>query len=167
MSVGDWVDVGNGHAGNVEHLSIRTVQLRDGNGSVHSVPFSQIIAIKNDSRGYAYAALKLYVTLESNVDDALRLMRETGMEMMDDERLSEILLQPIEIYGLNGFDLHGAILTGAFRTKPQTQAEVVRAFNLRIKGKVDATTTVQFANEWANFPTPVAPTELQEPQTNQ
>ncbi|MGS0743810.1 mechanosensitive ion channel domain-containing protein, partial [Glaciimonas sp. GG7] len=37
MSVGDWVDVGNGHIGTVEHLSIRTVRLRDGNGSVHSV----------------------------------------------------------------------------------------------------------------------------------
>ena len=157
MSVGDWVDVGNGHAGTVEHLSIRTVRLRDGNGSVHSVPFSQIIAVRNDSREYAYAALKLHVTLESSIDDALRMMRETGAEMMKDARLRRLLLQPIEIYGLNGFDLHGAILTAAFRTKPQMQSEVVRAFNLRIKGKFDGATTVSFANEWANFPAPASP----------
>ncbi|KAF3997723.1 mechanosensitive ion channel family protein [Glaciimonas immobilis] len=159
MSVGDWVDVGNGHIGTVEHMSIRTVRLRDGNGSVHSVPFSQILAVKNDSREYAYAALKLHVTLESSIEDALKLMRETGAEMIEDARLSRLLLAPIDIYGLNGFDLHGAILTGAFRTRPQTQAEVVRAFNLRIKAKVDAAPNITFANEWANFPAPAVPHE--------
>lgn len=162
MSVGDWVDVGNGHIGTVEHLSIRTVRLRDGSGSVHSVPFSQILAVKNDSREYAYAALKLHVTLESSIVDALNLMQETGNEMMNDLHLRRLLLAPIDIYGLNGFDLHGAILTGAFRTRPQAQWEVGRAFNLRIKAKIDATTTVTFANEWANFPAPAAPPENQE-----
>lgn len=152
MSVGDWVDVGNGHAGTVENLTIRTVRLRDSNGSVHSVPFSQITAIKNDSREYIYATLKLHVTHDSDVDQALRLMRETGAEMLEDRRLRRLLQQPIEIYGVNGFDLNGVALLAGFRTKPQTQNEVMRSFNLRIKKKVDDDATVHFATEWANFP---------------
>ncbi|MGS0744162.1 hypothetical protein ACVBEF_20470, partial [Glaciimonas sp. GG7] len=126
---------------------------------VHSVPFSQITAVRNDSREYAYAALKLHVTLDSHIDDALDLMRETGAEMMADTDLRHLLLQPIDIYGLNGFDLHGAILTGAFRTRPQAQWGIMRAFNLRIKEKIDASETVTFANEWANFPGMVGPNE--------
>ncbi|AMP06633.1 mechanosensitive ion channel family protein [Collimonas pratensis] len=152
MSVGDWVDVGNGHAGTVENLTIRTVRLRDSNGSVHSVPFSQITAIKNDSREYTYASLKLSVTHDSDVDQALRLMRETGAEMLEDRRLRRLLLQPIEIYGVNGFDLNGVALLAGIRTKPQTQSEVMRGFNLRIKKKVDDDPKVHFATEWANFP---------------
>ncbi|WP_170851182.1 mechanosensitive ion channel family protein [Collimonas sp. OK607] len=152
MSVGDWVDVGNGHAGTVENLTIRTVRLRDSNGSVHSVPFSQITAIKNDSREYTYASLKLNITHDSDVDQALRLMRETGAEMLEDRRLRRLLLQPIEIYGVNGFDLNGVVLLAGIRTKPQTQSEVMRGFNLRIKKKVDGDPTVHFSTEWANFP---------------
>ena len=152
MSVGDWVDLGNAHAGTVEHLSIRTVRLRDGNGSVHSVPFSQITAIRNDSREYTYATLKLQVTLASDIDEALRLMRETGAEMMADRRLKQLLQQPIEIYGVNSLELNSANLIAGFRTKPQTQSEIMRAFNLRIKHKIDASKTVHFATEWASFP---------------
>lgn len=152
MSVGDWVDVGNGHAGTVENLTIRTVRLRDSNGSVHNVPFSQIAAIRNDSREYTYATLKLNITHDSDVDQALRLMRETGAEMLEDRRLRRLLLQPIEIYGVNGFDLNGVALLAGIRAKPQTQSEVTRGFNLRIKKKVDDEPTVHFANEWSNFP---------------
>jgi small conductance mechanosensitive channel len=160
MSVGDWVDVGNGHAGTVENLTIRTVRLRDSNGSVHSVPFSQITAIKNDSREYTYASLKLSITHDSDVDHALRLMRETGAEMLEDRRLRRLLLQPIEIYGVNGFDLNGVALLAGIRTKPQTQNEVTRSFNLRIKKKVDDDPKVHFATEWANFPLAAADTAL-------
>ncbi len=172
MSVGDWVDVGNGHAGTVENLTIRTVRLRDSNGSVHSVPFSQITAIKNDSREYTYASLKLNITHDSDVDQALRLMRETGAEMLEDRRLRRLLLQPIEIYGVNGFDLNGVALLAGIRTKPQTQSEVMRGFNLRIKKKVDGDPTVHFSTEWANFPltaaasaTTVAPEAVPEPSS--
>jgi len=169
MSVGDWVDVGNGHAGTVETLTIRTVRLRDSNGSVHSVPFSQITAIKNDSREYTYASLKLNVTHDSDVDQALRLMRETGAEMLEDRRLRRLLLQPIEIYGVNGFDLNGVALLAGIRTKPQTQSEVMRGFNLRIKKKVDGDPTVHFATEWANFPLTAAasPTTAVAPEAAQ
>ncbi|WP_176992784.1 mechanosensitive ion channel family protein [Collimonas sp. OK242] len=152
MSVGDWVDVGNGHAGTVENLTIRTVRLRDSNGSVHSVPFSQITAIKNDTREYTYASLKLHITHDSDVDQALRLMRETGAEMLEDRRLRRLLQQPIEIYGVNGFDLNGVTLLAGIRTKPQTQNEVMRGFNLRIKKKVDGDPRVRFATEWTTFP---------------
>src|SRR5258707_15287973 len=50
ISVGDWIDVDGGHAGTVEHLTIRTVRLRDGQGAIHAIPFSQIKIVKNLSR---------------------------------------------------------------------------------------------------------------------
>ena len=46
LSIDDYVDVGN-HLGTVEGLTIRTVRLRDLDGVVHTIPFSQIKTIKN------------------------------------------------------------------------------------------------------------------------
>ncbi|MFM0140824.1 mechanosensitive ion channel family protein [Caballeronia grimmiae] len=54
ISVGDWIDV-DGHAGTVMDLTIRTMRPRDGQGAVHTIPFSQIKIVKNLSRDFANA----------------------------------------------------------------------------------------------------------------
>ena len=41
MQVGDWVTV-SGLSGTVENLSVRTIRLRAGDGSVHIIPFSAV-----------------------------------------------------------------------------------------------------------------------------
>ena len=48
LAIDDYVDVG-GHLGTVEGLTIRTVRLRDIDGIVHTIPFSEIKSIKNYS----------------------------------------------------------------------------------------------------------------------
>ena len=68
ISVGDWIDVDGGHAGTVEHLSIRTVRLRDGQGAIHAIPFSQIKIVKNLSRDFAYAVFEVRVSFSADVD---------------------------------------------------------------------------------------------------
>ena len=42
MAVGDVVDVGGGHVGVIEAISIRAMRLRDLAGTVHTVPFSAV-----------------------------------------------------------------------------------------------------------------------------
>ena len=53
ISVGDVVDL-DGHGGLVEHINIRTIQLRDGEGAVHTIPFSSVTTVKNMTRDYAF-----------------------------------------------------------------------------------------------------------------
>src|SRR5579883_1847918 len=45
MAVGEVVDVGGGHTGMVEAISIRTIKLRDQSGTVHTVPFSSVSTV--------------------------------------------------------------------------------------------------------------------------
>ena len=52
ISVGDVVEVG-GHGGTVERMSVRTIELRDASGVVHTIPFSEITTVKNWARGSA------------------------------------------------------------------------------------------------------------------
>ena len=55
MQVGDWVTVA-GLSGSVENLSIRTMRLRAGDGSVHIIPFSSVSTVTNVNRGIGNAA---------------------------------------------------------------------------------------------------------------
>ncbi|VFT28960.1 putative small-conductance mechanosensitive channel [Pseudomonas aeruginosa] len=83
LSIDDYVDVG-GHLGTVEGLTIRTVRLRDLDGVVHTIPFSEIKSIKNYSRQFGYAMFRWPVPASMPIDDAVALVREVAMELRSD-----------------------------------------------------------------------------------
>jgi small conductance mechanosensitive channel len=137
ISVGDWIDVDGGHAGTVEHLSIRTVRLRDGQGAIHAIPFSQIKIVKNLSRDFAYAVFEVRMAFSTDVDLITQLIREVGADLMADFRYRREMLGPIEVWGLDRFDPNWMVVKGQIKTRPLQQWSVARAFNLRLKRKMD------------------------------
>jgi small conductance mechanosensitive channel len=137
ISVGDWIDVDGGHAGTVEHLSIRTVRLRDGQGAIHAIPFSQIKIVKNLSRDFAYAVFEVRVAFSTDVDQITALIREVGADLMADFRYRREMLGPIEVWGLDRFDSTWMVVKGQIKTRPLQQWSVARAFNLQLKLKMD------------------------------
>ncbi|WP_312931465.1 mechanosensitive ion channel family protein [Pseudomonas sp.] len=145
ISIGDWVVLDSGHAGTVESLTIRTLRLRDGKGFVHSVPFGQIKAVTNQSRQFAYAFFSVQFTYDSDVDASLGLIHEVGQSITADPLLSINLQGPLQVFGVDRMDLNGFVLTAQFRTISGGQYAVSRAFNERLKKKVDQTDNVHFA----------------------
>jgi small-conductance mechanosensitive channel len=137
ISVGDWIDVDGGHAGTVEHLSIRTVRLRDGQGAIHAIPFSQIKIVKNLSRDFAYAVFEVRMGFSADVDQVTELIREVGADLMSDFRYRREMLGPIEVWGLDRFDPNWMVVKGQIKTRPLQQWSVARAFNVRLKRKMD------------------------------
>jgi moderate conductance mechanosensitive channel len=137
ISVGDWIDLDNGHAGTVEHLSIRTVRLRDGQGAIHAIPFSQIKIVKNLSRDFAFAVFEVRVPFTVDLDTVTRLIRETGAELVADFRYRREILGPLEVWGLDRFDPNWMVVKGQIKTRPLQQWSVARAFNARLKRHMD------------------------------
>ena len=160
ISIGDWVVLDSGHAGTVESLTIRTLRLRDAKGFVHSVPFGQIKAVTNQSRQFAFAYFSVQFTYDTDVDEALALIRETGQSIREDALLRHSLQGPLEVFGVERMDLNGVVLTAQIRTVSGGQYAVSRAFNERLKKRVDQHPNVQFAQ---TYPQPVllAKPELQ------
>ncbi|MBO0366405.1 MULTISPECIES: mechanosensitive ion channel domain-containing protein [Pseudomonas] len=145
ISIGDWVVLDSGHAGTVESLTIRTLRLRDGKGFVHSVPFGQIKAVTNQSRQFAYAFFSVQFTYDSDVDQSLALIHEVGKSISEDPLLRINLQGPLQVFGVDRMDLNGFVLTAQFRTISGGQYAVSRAFNERLKKRVDQTDNVAFA----------------------
>lgn len=137
ISVGDSIEVDGGHAGTVESLTIRTVRLRDGQGAIHAIPFSQIKIVKNLSRDFAYAVFEVRVPFSADVDKVTQMIREVGAELMADFRYRREMLGPIEVWGLDRFDPNWMVVKGQIKTRPLQQWSVARAFNVRIKRKMD------------------------------
>ena len=152
IAIGDWVVLDSGHAGTVESLTIRTLRLRDGKGFVHSVQFGQIKAVTNQSRQFAYAFFSVQFTYDSDVDKSLALIHEVGKSISEDPLLRINLQGPLQVFGVDRMDLNGFVLTAQFRTISGGQYAVSRAFNERLKKKVDQTDNVSFAQLY-----PVAP----------
>jgi small-conductance mechanosensitive channel len=137
ISVGDSIEVDGGHAGVVESLSIRTCRLRDSQGAIHAIPFSQIKIVKNLSRDFAFAVFDVRVPFSADVDHITRLIREVGTELYEDFRYRRDMLGPVEVFGLDRFDPNWMVIKGQIKTRPLQQWPIVRAFNQRLKRRMD------------------------------
>lgn len=136
MGVGDVVTLG-GHTGTVEKLTIRTIQLRDLEGNVHTLPFSQVSTIQNYSKEYAYSLIDLGVAYREDVDQVMEIMQEVADGMRKDEPFASNIVSEFEIFGLDRFEDSAVIVRGRFKTKPLMQWGIRREFNRRIKRVFD------------------------------
>lgn len=136
LAIDDYVDVG-GHLGTVEGLTIRTVRLRDIDGIVHTIPFSEIKSIKNYSREFGYAIFRVAIPYNMQIDAAIKLIRDVGQKIRNDPLQRRNIWSPLEIQGVESFESGSAILRARFKTAPIKQWEVSRAFNLALKRQLD------------------------------
>jgi small-conductance mechanosensitive channel len=136
ISLGDYIQVA-GHEGIVEGLSVRTVRMRDLNGTLHAVPFGEITSVRNLSKDYAYALMEITVSFKEDVDEIIRELEEIGEELRKDPILGWDILEPLEVFGLQKFTTDGMVVRVRFMTRPLRQWDVMRGYNLRIKRRFD------------------------------
>jgi moderate conductance mechanosensitive channel len=129
LAVGDIVDVGKDHAGVVEAISVRTIRLRDQAGTVHTVPFSEVTTVKNMTRDFAFVVARVTISYGEDIDRVVEILREVSAELMEDETLREVILDPFEYLGVDKLDEFSVVLLVRIRTLPSQQFAVGRAFN--------------------------------------
>ncbi len=137
FAVGDIVDVGKGHVGTIEAMSIRNFQLRDIAGIVHTVPFSEVSTVLNMSRDFAYVVCDAGVLYREDPDRVIAVIRETGKELSEDRQWSRYILAPLEIFGVDRFTDTGMVIRARIKAAPPCQFEIGREFNLRLKKAFD------------------------------
>jgi small conductance mechanosensitive channel len=133
LAVGDVVDLGRDHAGVVEAISVRTIQLRDQSGAVHSVPFGEVTSVKNLTRDFAYAVARITISYSEDVDRVVEILRQVTAELMEDETLRPLILDPFDYQGVDTLDATSVVLLLRIRTVASKQWVVGRAFNRLVK----------------------------------
>ncbi len=136
MRVGDVVEVA-GRTGVVEAMTMRTVVLREYAGKVHTIPYNSIDTVTNSTKDFSYAVFDISVAYRENVDRAMEVMTEIGRELTRDPYFRRLILEPLEIAGLDRFDNSAVVIKARIKTRPLKQWDVGREFNRRIKNRFD------------------------------
>ena len=136
IQVGDVVTIA-GHSGLVEKITIRKVELRDLEGIVHTVPFSQITIIENRTKDFSCYVLDIGIAYREDTDEVIGLLREIDEGMRNDPNIGPHMLGPLEIFGVDRFADSAVIIKGRLKTVPLKQWDVGREFNRRMKQMFD------------------------------
>ena len=132
ITIGDIVEVA-GHSGRVEAITIRTVRLRDVNGHLHVVPFSEVTTVKNITQDQDYHSFEIGVSYNEDVDHVIDTIEKVGLDLQKDKFFKSKINGEIEVFGLDKFEDSSIIIKGRIPTVHKQQWVVRREFNRRVK----------------------------------
>ena len=131
MEVGDWVTAA-GVSGSVEKLSIRTVRLRGGDGSLYIIPFSSVTTVNNVNRGQGNAAVKVSVVYPQDPDAVGAALTEIAAGLQQDPAFKDSILGDFQLWGVDSLDGATITLAGQIPTTDRGRWGVQREFNRRM-----------------------------------
>ncbi|MCS6316763.1 MAG: mechanosensitive ion channel family protein [Nitrospira sp.] len=137
IRLGD-VAVINGTGGLVETITFRTIALRDFSGVVHIFPNGGINTLSNMSKDWSAFVLDMGVAYKEDTDRGVAVMQAVGEELRQDQELGPLMIEPIEVVGIENFADSAVTIRARIKTKPLEQWKVGREYRRRIKKAFDA-----------------------------
>ncbi|HEX6979585.1 MAG TPA: mechanosensitive ion channel domain-containing protein [Alphaproteobacteria bacterium] len=136
MAVGDIVTIGD-KGGVVEWMSLRVMRLRDFDGTVHTIPFGEVQTISNRTKDFAYAVFRIRVAYGSDVEKVQRVMREVAGRLRANPEFGPMILDDLELHGVDNFTDSAIIVLGRIKVMPARQWTIMRNYNLLLKEAFD------------------------------
>lgn len=137
VRVGD-VAVINGTGGLVEQVNFRTIVLRDLSGVVHIIPNGSITSMSNMTTKWSAYVMDIGVAYKEDPDRVMEVMRQVGTEMRHDSYFGALIIEDLEIFGVDQFADSAVVIKARLKTLPIKQWEVGREFRRRLKLAFDA-----------------------------
>jgi small conductance mechanosensitive channel len=132
VRVGDVVSVNN-VGGLVEAINLRTIVLRDFDGTLHTVAAGTISMLSNKSREFAFAVIDVVVRYDEDPDRVMALLRETGAALEADPAWRPHVLAPMEVVGMESMANAEVTIKLRMKTAPLKQWDVGRELRKRIR----------------------------------
>jgi small-conductance mechanosensitive channel len=132
MQVGDFVTV-SGLSGTVENLSVRSIRLRAGDGSVHIIPFSAVTSVTNTNRGIGNAAISVNLAYDEDVDKAGEVLKQIAAEMRREPEFKTRMRSELDLWGVDKVDGATVTIVGQIECTDSGRWPVQREFNRRMK----------------------------------
>ncbi|MAD47319.1 MAG: mechanosensitive ion channel protein MscS [Oceanospirillaceae bacterium] len=136
LQIDDVVQLGD-KFGVVEKITIRKIQLRDLDGTVHTVPFGDVTIVSNLTKDFSYYLFNVGVAYREDVDEVMQCLRDIDEELRQDKEFGRLILEPLEILGLDKFADSALIIKARTKTLPHEKWTVGREFNRRMKRMFD------------------------------
>jgi small conductance mechanosensitive channel len=136
IRIGD-IAIINGTSGVVESVTFRTVVLRDQAGVVYVFPNGTITTLANATRDWSGYVIDVAVPYREDTDRVVDIMRQIAEQMRKEPQYARIMIEPIEVFGIDNFTDTGVTIKARFKTQPAQQYNVGREFRRRLKKFLD------------------------------
>jgi len=137
VRVGD-VAVVNGTGGLVESVNLRTIVLRDEEGTVHVFPNGEVKTLANKSKDFAYYVITFGVGYNDDPERIMDAMRDAAAMVEADPQFRPHILSPLEVYGVDTFQDSQMVVKARIKTVPLKQWLVGRELKKRIAATLKA-----------------------------
>jgi small conductance mechanosensitive channel len=118
--------------GTVEDLTLRLTRLRDGDGTLHIIPNSQIATVSNMSRDYAVGTLQVAVDASANPDQVVQTLREIAAGVRADTAFKGMLIADPSVLGVDKIDGRSIFYPILVRVLPNQKDSILRELRRRI-----------------------------------
>lgn len=129
--VGDVVDLGEA-TGTVETVGLRVTTVRDYAGTVWYVRNGEIMRVGNSSQGFAVAVVDVPLHYTTDVNEALRVLDQLANVATDEKPLSDDVLEPPQVLGIQGMTADNITLRLTVKVRPGRQWAAQRELWRRI-----------------------------------
>lgn len=130
--IGDTIKIA-GVRGVVESMTLRRTVLRDADGTMYSVPSSEIKVVSNLTRGWTQLVMTISVAYHADSDRVIKLLQEVGDELAGDPAYSAMILAKPEVPGIEKVSGDAVDYLMLVKMKPGQQDAVRRELRRRIK----------------------------------
>ena len=116
---------------------MRTITLRGYEGNVHTIPYSSIETVTNMTKDFSFAVLDIGVAYREDVDRVMQVLREIDAQLRKEWPYRRLILEPLDIAGLDRFANSAVMIKARIKTRPGEQWRIGREFNRRMKARFD------------------------------
>jgi small conductance mechanosensitive channel len=134
--IGDTISIA-GVQGVVEAMTLRRTVLRNDNGTLHTVPSSEIKVVSNMTRDWTQLPIHVSVAYDADSDRVIQLLNEIAEEVANDPQYADKIVAKPEVPGIDkvsGGEVDYLLLV---KTKPGAQYAVSRELRRRIKASFE------------------------------
>ena len=136
LRVGDIVKI-NDTGGVVENLELRTITLRDLSGVVHIFQNGKINSLSNMTKEWSAMVFDIGVAYKEDADHVIGIINEVAEELRNDDVFKDLIIEPMEVLGLDSFGDSAIVINARIKTIPSKQWMTGREYRKRLKVAFD------------------------------
>ncbi len=120
--VGEYIELENDMRGEVENISVRSLQLRHHRGPVITIPFGELRSITNHNRDWVIYKMMFRMEPDTDPQRLKKVVKKVGVEFMEHPVHGPKFIEPLKSQGVYYIDDDSALVIRLkFKCKPRAQ----------------------------------------------
>ncbi|MEM7498396.1 MAG: mechanosensitive ion channel family protein [Pseudomonadota bacterium] len=132
--VGEYIELEGDLRGEVENISIRSLQLRHHRGAVVTIPFGELKSVTNHNRDWVIYKMNFRMEPETDPKKFKKLVKQIGFEFLESPEHGHKFIEPLKSQGVYMVDDDSALVFRVkFKCKPRQQFVLRREIYHRLR----------------------------------